>query len=143
VLDGDLARERLSRARLMLLYTPALCPEGAEPLAVLERALPHVDVVQVRIKDPDLGVTPARALADEARRVLALVAAAGLETLVLENDRVDVAAALAPAGLAGVHLGDRDAPPDLARAVLGPGALIGLSTHAHADVVRAEDAPVD
>jgi thiamine-phosphate diphosphorylase len=42
-----------------------------------------------------------------------------------------------------VHLGADDAPPELARALLGPEALIGLSTHGAADVVRATELPVD
>jgi thiamine-phosphate pyrophosphorylase len=47
------------------------------------------------------------------------------------------------AGLDGVHLGADDAPPELARELLGPDVLIGLSTHTAADVARAEELPVD
>jgi thiamine-phosphate pyrophosphorylase len=140
---GDELRERLAGARLMLLFTPELCRAGAEPLAVLAAALPYVDAVQVRVKDAELGRAPARASFDVALRVLALVAEAGSPALVLVNDRVDVAAALAAEGVAGVHLGDRDAPPALARELLGPDALVGLSTHSAADVASASAQPVD
>lgn len=136
-------RARLARARLMLLFTPELCARGCEPLAVLGRALPYLDVIQVRLKEPGLALGPARATCDWARRVLALVARERSDALVLVNDRVDVAATLAPEGLAGVHLGADDAPPELARALLGPEPLIGLSTHGAADVTRAEELPVD
>ncbi len=127
----------------MLIFTPELCPQESDPLAVLERMLPALDVIQVRIKDPELGTSPARATSDWTRRVLELVARTGSETLVLVNDRVDVAAALAAQGVDGVHLGADDAPPELARALLGPAALIGLSTHCAADVARAAELCVD
>ena len=57
---------------------------------------------------------------------------------VIVNDRVDVAAA---AGL-GVHLGQDDLPVAAARAMLGPRALIGLSTHTAAQLTSALRQPV-
>jgi thiamine-phosphate pyrophosphorylase len=143
VRTGAERRERLARARLMLIFTPELCPPGSDPLTVLARALPALDAIQVRVKDAELGTTPARATCDWTRRVLELVAGARSDALVFVNDRVDVAAALAPEGVDGVHLGADDAPGELARALLGPEALIGLSTHGPADVVLAEELPVD
>jgi thiamine-phosphate pyrophosphorylase len=65
------------------------------------------------------------------------------EVLVMVDDRVDVAAALKSAGCAGVHVGQDDCPVAIARDVLGPGALIGLSTHTLQQVADAEDAAVD
>jgi thiamine-phosphate diphosphorylase/hydroxymethylpyrimidine kinase/phosphomethylpyrimidine kinase len=44
--------------------------------------------------------------------------------LFIVNDRVDVAAAC---GADGVHLGQEDLPPRVARALLGPEAIIGVS----------------
>jgi thiamine-phosphate pyrophosphorylase len=132
----------------LLLFTPAAC--GArDPLEVLESVLPSIDVVQVRPKA--LGATgavhapcEARATWEWARRVLDLVnARADVDVLVTVDDRVDVAAALRSAGCAGVHLGQDDCPVEVARAALGPDALIGLSTHTLDQVAEAEDAPVD
>jgi thiamine-phosphate pyrophosphorylase len=57
---------------------------------------------------------------------------------VIVNDRVDVAAA---AGL-GVHLGQDDLPVAAARALLGPRARIGLSTHTTAQLTSALHQPV-
>ena len=136
-------RARLARARLMLLFSPGLCAPGRDPFDVLERALPLLDAIQVRIKDPELGSSPARAVHDCAVRVLELVARLGSPAQVFVNDRVDVAAVLAARGIVGVHLGADDAPPELARRVLGGDALIGLSTHGNADVARAAALPVD
>lgn len=126
----------------MLLFTPAACAPRA-PLALLEQAWPHVDAVQVRIKEPGLGTSPARALLECARAVLALRARTGRAVLVLVNDRVDVARVLADEGLDGLHVGADDAPPALARAALGPELLLGLSTHSAADVVQAGEEPLD
>ena len=43
-----------------------------------------------------------------------------------------------------MHVGQDDAPPSLARRVLGPDAIIGLSTHAPTDLDAAlHDEPVD
>ncbi len=140
---GPERRASIGRARLMLLFTPELCARGSEPLAVLDAALPHVDVVQVRIKSPVLGSAPARATYEWALAVLERVERVAPDVLVLVDDRVDVAGVLAGRGIAGVHLGTSDSPPALARALLGADGLIGLSTHGAADVVAAEQEPVD
>lgn len=138
----DELRERLAAARLYLIFTPSLC--GArDALAVLEALLGRVDVVQVRVKD-GAGRTDAAATFAWTGRALELCARLGdAAPPVLVNDRVDVARALAERGCAGVHLGQDDAPPRLARELLGPRALIGLSTHDAGQVVRAGDEPVD
>jgi thiamine-phosphate pyrophosphorylase len=56
------------------------------------------------------------------------------------NDRPDLALACQADG---VHVGQDDAPPALARQILGPDAIIGLSTHAPAEWVEAGGEPVD
>lgn len=56
------------------------------------------------------------------------------------NDRADIAWA---AGADGVHLGQEDLPPALARRMLPPGKIIGLSTHSIAQVAAADREPVD
>lgn len=154
-LDATEMRERLRRARLYLLFTPELC--GArEALGVLDAVLPWIDVVQVRPKAPDAGLEPGRAapralattsareLYDWTARVLERVASGpSSEVLVIANDRVDVARSLLERGCAGVHLGQDDAPPRVARDVLGPRPLIGLSTHSQAQVARTDELPVD
>jgi thiamine-phosphate pyrophosphorylase len=56
------------------------------------------------------------------------------------NDRADVALA---ADADGVHLGQDDLPPDLARKVLKPGKWIGYSTHNLDQVIEAERASTD
>jgi thiamine-phosphate pyrophosphorylase len=78
-----------------------------------------VDVVQLREKELE-----ARPLLDRARVVAEVCRAAGVPFVL--NDRPDLALA---AGADGVHVGQDDAPVWLARRILGPDAIVGLSTH--------------
>ena len=56
------------------------------------------------------------------------------------NDRPDLALEM---GADGVHVGQDDAPPALARRILGAGAIVGLSTHAPAELDASAAEPVD
>lgn len=138
---------RLRDARLLLLFSPELC--GArDPLAVLEAALPWIDLVQVRPKPRERQPSAhapceARGAYEWTARVLDLVSARPEGPAVTVDDRVDVALALAPRGCAGVHLGQDDCPPAIARGLLGPRAWIGLSTHDLEQVALAGEEPVD
>ena len=51
------------------------------------------------------------------------------------NDRADLCLA---AGCDGVHVGQNDLSPEAARAVIGPGALLGVSTHSLEQLRRAD-----
>ncbi|ORV68985.1 thiamine-phosphate diphosphorylase [Mycobacterium gastri] len=70
-------------------------------------------------------------LADAARRHGALFAV---------NDRADIAAA---AGADVLHLGQRDLPSSIAQKIVGPGVLIGRSTHDRDQVAAAAVADDD
>lgn len=51
------------------------------------------------------------------------------------NDRVDLAVAV---GADGVHLGQEDLPPRVARPLLRPGMILGVSTHSVEQARRAQ-----
>lgn len=55
------------------------------------------------------------------------------------NDRADLAKLFG----AALHLGQDDLPPEAARRVVGPGAVLGFSTHNEAQLRAAADEPVD
>jgi len=55
------------------------------------------------------------------------------------NDRVDLAEAV---GADGVHLGQDDLPPEAARRLLGPDAVIGYSTHNVEQALAASKLPI-
>jgi thiamine-phosphate pyrophosphorylase len=117
-------RERLGAARLYLVC-------DARPLEWLRAALRGgVDVVQLRDRalDDDGVVTAARAFRTAASEAGALF---------ILNDRPDLVAAC---GADGVHVGQDDATPAAARAVVGPDRIVGRSTHepAEADAAQAD-----
>jgi thiamine-phosphate pyrophosphorylase len=84
-----------------------------------------------------------RAKSAAARDVLswteAIARRAG-DAWVIVNDRVDIAIA---AGTRHVHLGQDDLPVPDARALVGPDAAIGLSTHTPAQIEEACRLPLD
>ena len=106
-------RERLRRARLYLVVEAAALDAARAGLAG------GVDMVQLR--DKEAGEEEILRAAAELRRACDQHGA-----LFWLNDRPDLALA---AGADGVHLGQDDMPPALAREELGPDRLIGLSTH--------------
>ncbi len=92
-----------------------------------------VDLVQLREKGLE-----ARPLLDRAARAAAVCRDLGVPFVL--NDRPDLALAC---GADGVHVGQDDAPPAVARRILGPDAIVGLSTHATGELDRASGEPVD
>ena len=120
------ARERLRDARVYVLLTGSQCL-GPLEWTVREAAAGGAAVVQLREK----GFSD-RELLGRARQVRRWTREAGV--LFVVNDRPDVAR-LAEAD--GVHLGQEDLPVREARRILGPDALIGVSTHDLAQVRRA------
>jgi thiamine-phosphate pyrophosphorylase len=91
-----------------------------------------VDVVQLRDKDLE-----AKPLLARARVAAAVCRDLGVPFVV--NDRPDLALEV---GADGVHVGQDDAPVALARRILGPDAIVGLSTHGPADLERAAEQEV-
>jgi thiamine-phosphate pyrophosphorylase len=74
----------------------------------------------------------------EAEAALRVARTRGIKIII--NDRVDIALAL---NADGVHLGQEDMPPQAARRVLGPDAIIGFSTHNLEQARLAAEMPVD
>ncbi|RAX48405.1 thiamine phosphate synthase [Arthrobacter sp. AQ5-05] len=92
-----------------------------------------VTTIQLRCKDLPSGEFTARVLAC-ARHT------SGRATL-LVNDRIDVylAARAAGADVQGVHIGQSDIPADLARTLIGPHAVLGLSASTDAEIDTANE----
>src|SRR5208282_5570848 len=112
----DHLRDRLAAARLYL------CTDARERQGDLPRFLDTVlangvDIVQLRQKGLEAG---------QELRYLEVFrrACAAHDALLAVNDRADVAYAC---GADVLHLGQDDLPAGVARAILGPGPLIGLS----------------
>lgn len=121
--------ERLAKARLYVLIDARPSAEEFERL-VRGLVTAGVHVLQLREKRLD-----DRRLLERARVLRRLTR--GTDTLLVMNDRPDLAA-LARAD--GVHVGQEELSVKDARAIVGPDALIGVSTHS---VEQARQAVLD
>ena len=128
--DGPLRRERLRTARLYFVCDAR--PE-TDLEALLRAALTGgADIVQLREKE--LGRAEIERAADTYRRV-----ADTFSTLFILNDDPELARAC---GADGVHVGAvGEVGP--ARELLGPDAIIGVSTHSEEQIAAADAAAVD
>jgi thiamine-phosphate pyrophosphorylase len=113
-------RERLAAARLYLV-----CP--ARPREWIAAAVRGgVDLIQLRDKS-----------LSDAELIEASKAFTGHGALFILNDRPDLVDAC---GADGIHVGQDDDPPKVARAAVGPDRIVGRSTHepAQADAAMAD-----
>lgn len=121
-------------ARLEGLYAIADGSAGKPPLELVGAFLRGgARVIQLRLKAVGTGE-----LLRIAREAAGLCREHG--ALFLVNDRPDVARL---AGAGGVHLGQQDLPVAAARQVLGPGAIVGVSTHSDGEIEAALAAGAD
>jgi thiamine-phosphate pyrophosphorylase len=125
-------RAALGRTRLQVLVTRALCRR--DPLQVVAGALAG-GAGLIQIREP--GATDRELLAwlQAVRAATRQVAA-----LLVVNDRPDLAL-LCEAD--GVHVGQSDLAPADVRRLVGPGLLVGHSTHSLEQVLAASREPLD
>ena len=90
-------------------------------------------LVQIRDK-----ITPVGDLTRDLINCAEFAARNGVTLIV--NDRCDLALGC---GAAGVHLGQEDLPPEIARFILGPTMIVGMSVHSIAQVCSSQGLPVD
>ncbi|HKF83182.1 MAG TPA: thiamine phosphate synthase [Solirubrobacterales bacterium] len=129
--DGPLRRERLRTARLYFVCEAR--PQG-DLEALLRAALTGgADIVQLREKE--LGRAKIERAAETFRRV-----ADTFSALFIVNDDPDLARSC---DADGVHVGQDDVGAEQARALLGPDAIIGLSTHSEEQIAASAERPVD
>jgi thiamine-phosphate diphosphorylase len=129
--DGPLRRERLRTARLYFVCE-ARPPGDLE--ALLRAALTGgADIVQLREKE--LGRAQIERAAQTFRRVADTYSA-----LFILNDDPELARAC---DADGVHVGQDDVSAEQARELLGPNAIVGLSTHSEDEIAASAERPVD
>jgi thiamine-phosphate pyrophosphorylase len=127
-------RGRLPRAPFLyaIVDLSLVAPESAASwVGALARA--GAGLIQLRAKD-----AAERAFLEAARAGREAARRHGVPFLV--NDRVDVALMV---GADGVHVGQDDLPPGVARQLLGGDAIVGLSTHTPEQARRAAREPID
>jgi thiamine-phosphate pyrophosphorylase len=114
---------------ILCFVTDRRVARGALPEIAAAAVRGGADWVQVREKD-----LAGAELLVLVRAILVAVRAANPRARVLVNRRIDVALA---AGADGAQLGFDALPLAVARALLGPSALLGVSAHAADEVARA------
>jgi len=118
----------------LLLVTDRRQTQGRPLSAVLAEAVAG-GVAAVQVRERDLPTSELLALAQDLRAI------APPPTLsLIVNDRLDLVLAL---DLDGVHLRADSMPVSVARRVLGPQRLIGVSTHAMDEVRQANEEGAD
>jgi thiamine-phosphate pyrophosphorylase len=129
---GPLRRERLRTARLY--FVCEAMPRGEDPEPLLRAALTGgADIVQLRDKESD------RDLVERSARTFRRLCDTHSALFVVNDDPYLARAC----GADGVHVGQEDMSPAEAREVLGPDAIVGLSTHSPEQLAAAASAPVD
>ncbi len=124
-------RDRLSGRRgLYLILTSPRIPHTSLARAACALGTPVIQLREKGLPDSEL-VELARDVAEVTR---------GTDTLFIMNDRPDVAAQVRADG---VHLGRDDARLEEARTLLGPDAIVGLSTRTPVEASSAVAAGAD
>ena len=123
------SRSHGSLSWLYVILDPSVCRDRSLTDVLKEAATAGARLFQYRNKSASMKEAYAEAL------VLRNVALDVGVTFIV-NDRCDLALAV---DADGVHLGQEDLPLDLARKVMGPDRLIGISTH-NPDQVRVASA---
>lgn len=113
---------------LYLVTDRDLCLGRPLEEVVLQCVRGGVTMVQLREKD-----LLTRDFIEEALRIKKILAPHNVPLII--NDRLDVAMAVRAEG---VHVGQQDMPYEMARELLGPEAIIGLSVEDESQVLEAE-----
>ncbi|MUI56023.1 thiamine phosphate synthase [Aliivibrio fischeri] len=100
---------------------------------VAEAVKGGVTMVQVREKHGDV-----RAFIQRSLAIKEILKDSGVPLII--NDRVDVALAVQADG---VHLGQSDMPAQIARQLIGPDMILGLSVENETQLRKAQELPVD
>ncbi|HGY9594487.1 TPA: thiamine phosphate synthase [Vibrio campbellii] len=115
-----------------------LVTDDQQDLATLKRVVRKaveggVTMVQVREKHGDV-----RAFIERAQAVKDILKDTDVPLFI--NDRVDVALAV---DADGVHLGQSDMPATIARELIGPNKILGLSIENEEQLTEADSLPID
>ena len=129
---GGLRRQRLQWARLYFVCEAR--PHGEDPEALLNAAMSGgAGMIELRDREQ-----PRNAVERSGRTFRRLADTYG--ALFIVNDDPHLALELRADG---VHVGQDDMDPAEARRIMGPDAIIGLSTHSREQIEAAGRAPVD
>jgi len=129
---GELRRQRLLWARVYFVCDAR--PHGEDPEALLN-AVMAAGIGMVELRDRQ---EPRNVIERSGRTFRRLADTYG--ALFIVNDDAYLAVELRADG---VHVGQEDIIPAEARQIIGPDAIIGLSTHSRQQIEAASEEPVD
>jgi thiamine-phosphate pyrophosphorylase len=129
---GDLRRQRLRWARLYFVCEAR--PHGQEPEALLNAGMGG-GAGLIELRDRELPRSAIERSGHTFRRLANTYSA-----LFIVNDDPHLALELRADG---VHVGQNDMAPAEARRIMGPDAIIGLSTHSREQIEAAAGEPID
>lgn len=129
---GELRRQRLQWARLYFVCDAR--PHGKDPEALL-RAAHSGGAGMIELRDREVPRNVIERSGQTFRRIADTYSA-----LFIVNDDPHLALEL---HADGVHIGQDDMDPAEARRIVGPDAIIGLSTHSRGQIEAAGSAPID
>jgi thiamine-phosphate diphosphorylase len=129
---GELRRQRLQWARVYFVCEAR--PRGAGPEALLN-AVMAAGVGMIELRDREQPRNVIERSGSTFRRLADTYGA-----LFIVNDDPYLAVELRADG---VHVGQEDMAPGEARRIVGPDAIIGLSTHSRQQIGAASEEPVD
>ncbi len=118
---------------LYLVTDRALC--GGRSLEDVVRQVVRGGASCVQLREKDIST---RDFVDEAHNIKKLLSPFDVPLII--NDRLDVALAV---GAHGVHVGQNDMPYAIARKLMGPEAIVGVSVETWDDVEMAEELDCD
>ncbi len=118
---------------IYLVTDRGLCRNRTLTDVILQALQGGVSYVQLREKD-----ISTRLFVEEAKAVRKILKPRNVPLII--NDRIDVALACEAEG---VHIGQEDMPYAIARKLMGPKAIIGLSVETWADVEHSQKLDVD
>ena len=113
----------------LYLVTDRRMPKAGTLEEVVEKAIQGgVTLVQLREKEGDTGL-----LYERAMKLKSVCDAYGIPLII--DDRIDIMLAT---GAAGVHVGQSDMPAQVARAMIGPDKILGVSAANLEEALKAE-----
>jgi len=124
---------RIRNWRLYLIVDLELFPRINILEAVQEATAAGISALQLRVKQAST-----RDFFHLATQLASFLQSSSIPFII--NDRVDIALAC---GADGVHLGQDDLPPEVARKILGPNKIIGLSVNTVTEAREAARSGVD
>jgi thiamine-phosphate pyrophosphorylase len=129
---GELRRQRLRWARLY--FVCEALPGGADPEPLLNAAMgPGAGMIELRDRERP------RSVIERSGRTFRRLANT-YSSLFIVNDDPYLSMELSADG---VHVGQDDMDPVEARRIMGPDAIIGLSTHSREQIEAAASKPID